>query len=66
MAHEFGYTLRFKDVYFLEYRDLGADGYQVMEVVAGPDDIMGAPGPGSVLRRHFAQIIERSRAKSHE
>ena len=32
-------------------------GYQVMEVVADPDDIMGAPGTGPVLRRHFEKII---------
>jgi hypothetical protein len=57
LAHEFGHILGFKDVYFRGYRDLGADGYQVMEVVADPEDIMGAPGSGPVLRRHFEQII---------
>ena len=57
LAHEFGHILGFGDVYFRGYRDLGADGYQVMEVVADPDDIMGAPGTGPVLRRHFEKII---------
>jgi len=57
LAHEFGHILGFRDVYFRGYRDLGADGYQVMEVVADPDDIMGAPGTGPVLRRHFEKII---------
>jgi hypothetical protein len=44
LAHEFGHVLGLRDAYFRGYRDLGADGYQVMEVVADPDDIMGAPG----------------------
>ncbi len=57
LAHEFGHILGFRDVYFRGYRDLGADGYQVMEVVADPDDIMGAPGTGPVLRHHFEKII---------
>ncbi len=57
LAHEFGHILGFRDVYFRGYQDLGADGYQVMEVVADPDDIMGAPGTGPVLRRHFEKII---------
>ena len=57
LAHEFGHILGFKDVYFRGYQDLGADGYQVMEVVAEPEDIMGAPGNGRVLRHHFARII---------
>ena len=60
LAHEFGHILGFKDVYFRGYKDLGADGYQVMEVVANPEDIMGAPGTGPVLRRHFDRIIERA------
>jgi len=57
LAHEFGHVLGFKDIYFRGYRDLGADGYEVMEVVADPDDIMGAPGSGPVLRRHFERIL---------
>ncbi len=57
LAHEFGHILGFKDVYFRGYKDLGADGYQVMEVVADPDDIMGAPGTGPVRRDHFEKII---------
>ena len=34
-----------------------ADGYLVMEVIADPEDIMGAPGSGPVLRRHFERIL---------
>ncbi len=58
LAHEFGHILGFKDVYFRGYKDLGAEGYQVMEVIADPGDIMGAPGSGPVLRRHFERIIQ--------
>jgi hypothetical protein len=53
LAHEFGHILGFRDVYFRGYADLGEDGFQVMEVVADPDDIMGAPATGPVLRKHF-------------
>jgi hypothetical protein len=59
LGHEFGHVLGFQDVYFRAYKDLGADGYQVMEVVADPEDIMGNPGSGPVLRRHFARLIEK-------
>jgi hypothetical protein len=58
LAHEFGHILGLKDVYFRSYKDLGEDGFQVIEVVAASDDIMGAPGSGPVLRRHFEWIIE--------
>jgi hypothetical protein len=58
LAHEFGHLLGFKDVYFRGYRDLGENGFEVWEVVAASDDIMGAPGSGPVLRRHFEWIIE--------
>jgi hypothetical protein len=58
LAHEFGHILGFKDVYFRGYRDLGVDGYQVIEVVADLEDIMGAPGSGPVLRLHFERLIK--------
>ncbi len=58
LAHEFGHILGFRDVYFRGYRDLGVDGYQVLEVVADPEDIMGAPGSGPVLRHHFEQLLK--------
>jgi hypothetical protein len=57
LAHELGHILGFKDLYFRGYRDLGADGYEVMEVVAEPDDIMGAPGVGPVSRHHFDALL---------
>lgn len=61
LAHEFGHILGFRDVYFRGYKDLGKNGFQVMEVVADPNDIMGAPHTGRVLRAHFERILERSR-----
>jgi hypothetical protein len=57
LAHEFGHVLGFQDTYFRGYRDLGVDGYEVTEVVPDPDDIMGAPGAGLVLRHHFEKLI---------
>lgn len=58
LAHEFGHILGFKDSYFRGYRDLGKNGFQVMEVVAELNDIMGAPVTGRVLRRHFERVLE--------
>ena len=61
LAHEFGHILGFKDVYFRGYKDLGADGFQVMEIVADPNDIMGAPATGPVLRRHYETLRKNFR-----
>jgi len=57
LAHEFGHILGFRDVYFRGYKDLGTDGFQVREVVADANDLMGAPSTGAVLRRHYDKII---------
>lgn len=61
LAHEFGHVLGFKDMYFRGYKDLGKDGFQVMEVVADAHDIMGAPVTGAVLRRHYERLIQAYR-----
>ena len=63
LAHEFGHVLGFRDVYFRGYRDLGADGYEVTEVIADPDDIMGAPGAGPVLRHHFETLLREDASR---
>ena len=62
LAHELGHVLGFKDEYFRGYRDLGRDGYEIIEVGTDPDDIMGAPAVGAVQRHHFEKLIDsRSR-----
>lgn len=61
LAHEFGHILGFKDMYFRGYKDLGKDGFQVMEVAADSQDIMGTPITGAVMRRHYERLIKTYR-----
>jgi tetratricopeptide (TPR) repeat protein len=56
LAHEFGHVLGFPDAYTRGYRDLGPEGYQITELVDF-DDIMGAPGVGPILARHFEELF---------
>jgi hypothetical protein len=58
LAHEFGHILGFRDRYIRGYRDLGKDGFEVLEAIADPGDIMGAPATGSVLATHFDALIQ--------
>jgi hypothetical protein len=55
LAHETGHILGFRDNYIRAYKDLGRDGFQIMEVVAESDDIMSGER-GAVLPRHFEKI----------
>lgn len=57
LAHEFGHVLGFPDAYLRGYKDLGADGFQVLELVPNFEDIMASPGAGSVQVRHFKALI---------
>ena len=57
LAHEFGHTLGFRDSYFRGYQDLGQDGFQIMEIDADTDDIMGRADSGAALAKHFAALI---------
>ena len=63
LAHEFGHILGFRDSYFRGYKDLGENGFQVMEVIADPNNIMAVPSTGSVLKSHF-ELILRSKSAS--
>jgi hypothetical protein len=58
LAHEFGHILGFRDRYIRGYRDLGKDGFEVLETIADPRDIMGVPATGAVLAAHFHTLIQ--------
>ena len=64
LAHEFGHILGFRDAYFRGYKDLAEDGFQVLEIVADSNDIMGAPATGGVLRRHYEKLTLVDAAKN--
>ena len=57
LAHEFGHILGFAGEYLRGYRDLGEDGYEVLEVIPGADDLMAAPGEGKVSRSYFEVLL---------
>lgn len=57
LAHELGHLLGFPDAYLRGYRDLGADGFQVLELVADRADIMSSIASGTVLPQHFERLI---------
>jgi hypothetical protein len=64
LAHEFGHILGFRDAYFRGYKDFGEDGFQVREITADSNDIMGAPATGTVLRRHYEKLTSLDAAKN--
>ena len=64
LAHEFGHLLGFPDAYLRGYRDLGADGFEVLELVADQADIMSSIPRGSVLARHFQGLIAATEIQS--
>jgi hypothetical protein len=57
LAHEFGHVLGFRDRYVRGYRDMGRDGFQIMEVVSDPRDIMASPDSGAVWPEHFETLL---------
>lgn len=61
LAHEFGHILGFKDGYFRSYQDRGADGYEIIEVILDPDNVIAAPEYGHVRREHFDQLLRERR-----
>lgn len=57
LAHEFGHLLGFRDEYARTFRDAGADGYIITEIVPDPEDLMGNSKTGMVLPSHFERLI---------
>jgi hypothetical protein len=57
LAHEFGHLLGFRDTYFRGYRDLGPEGFEIVEFVPDFEDIMSAPRDGRVQPFHFERLL---------
>lgn len=57
LAHEFGHMLGFKDGYFRSFEDLGPNGYEIVEVILVPGDVVAAPEGGVARREHFDQLL---------
>jgi hypothetical protein len=57
LAHEFGHLLGFPDQYLRGYRDIAADGFQVLELVADQTDLMSSISTGSVIAAHFEGLM---------
>jgi len=61
LAHEFGHILGFRDGYIRGYRDLGEQGFEILELTSVFDDIMSAPREGHVQPAHFKLIVDIQR-----
>lgn len=58
LAHEFGHLLGFNDGYIRGYKDLNADGFEILELTSSFNDIMSAPREGRVQATHFKLLLE--------
>jgi hypothetical protein len=58
IAHEFGHILGFRDGYVRGYRDLGDQGFEILELTSVFDDIMSAPREGHVQAAHFKLLVD--------
>jgi len=56
-AHEFGHLLGLPDSYLRGYRDLGLDGFEILELVPDRTDIMSSIEAGYVQTRHFEDLV---------
>lgn len=61
LVHEFGHMLGFKDSYFRSFEDLGQNGYNVVEIIFDPDDVLTTPESGKASRQHFELILKDSK-----
>jgi hypothetical protein len=63
LAHEFGHLLGFRDGYIRGYRDLGKEGFEILELTSIFDDIMTAPRQGNVQATHFKLILDEMKER---
>jgi hypothetical protein len=61
LVHEFAHMLGFKDGYFRSFEDRGPEGYEILEVILDPHDVVAAPEAGIVRRDHFEQILREKK-----
>jgi tetratricopeptide (TPR) repeat protein len=57
LAHEFGHQLGFGDEYVRGYRDLGTEGYEVLEILPDGRDIMVNADAGDIFLTHFNALV---------
>jgi hypothetical protein len=62
LAHEFGHILGFEDSYLRGFRNLGEDGYAIIELIPDRTDVMASSGIGTAQERHFAQLVANLKA----
>jgi tetratricopeptide (TPR) repeat protein len=64
LIHEFGHLLGFADEYVRGYRDLGVEGYEILEILADGKDIMASISAGGIHRYHFDALIAGAHFRS--
>jgi tetratricopeptide (TPR) repeat protein len=64
LAHEFGHLLGFRDEYVRGYRDLGTEGYEILEILPDGKDIMATSGGGGIHRYHFNALVAGTHFRS--
>jgi tetratricopeptide (TPR) repeat protein len=64
LVHEFGHLLGFGDEYVRGYRDLGTEGYEILEILPDGKDIMASTGAGGIHRYHFTSLVAGTHFRS--
>jgi len=62
LGHEFGHILGFDDSYLRGFRNLGEDGFAIIELIPDRRDIMASSGIGATQTRHFEQLVANLKA----